>query len=509
MPIPSLLQIDVPISVLETEEAVLVSGFASTGVRDRSGDISPATEFDLAQFLATSGQLLLDHDFIRTPEGNSVSAGNVRSAVASFISRENPSNPDQWIVTSISTGEFVAVWDKSLAPNMDIGDDGVFVIAEVTNDFAINLVLEGRVSSFSWQGIVNQQECDRLGCVLRAIDLIEISLVHMPANPTATFRIVDQEDPEINFEVSLKDCGVYAARFDKTKHTLDQVKRYTKSLNLDKYTLSDNEDNIFLTFGEDHLVDKAKAFSFVKGDKEIFVAPKIEKTISEVPIVGAINANPIEEKAMSETQEAQKSDPVIQLFLADFDTLQKVKGANVTFQKNVMLENGLEAEVHAVSFETSEPCDACESKTTEAPIEEAQVASTPAVVTPAATIATEPVAQVATEATETASTETVEEGSDKLDKVIELLSASALEIKELSAKVETLESNIEDKDKQVAETLQKFVTKEKVSAQNTKLDQIAQLLGTATPREQPQPEVVAKSFAGQDEVVDPLQSIFV
>jgi len=239
---------------LTENNTVLVKGLFTNDLVDREGEVTDAAEFNLEVFKNTA-TLLRNHEHILDEYGNKESAGKVLKTFPVIISQENPSNSEEWLLKSLTSEDIVDVWPKYKSPNMLVGDRGVYVVAEVIHPTVVKQVLNGELGAFSWSGLTRQIKRSNGIVDLKNIDLLEISLVNIPANPDATFVITDESDPTLNLEIKLKDCSIYQLRYDKQNNSLDNIKRITKNLNIDTCEISESEDSFFIKVGDTTLVD--------------------------------------------------------------------------------------------------------------------------------------------------------------------------------------------------------------------------------------------------------------
>jgi hypothetical protein len=256
---------------------VLIKGFASTSVVDRNNEVvrSPL-EFDLKTF-SNSPQLLLNHKYILTEDGNEVAAGSIKKTIPSYIKMEDPSDSKFWLVFSLLDDSFVSKWEKNKSPLLSEGDKGLFILAEVTNEFAKDLVLRGEVGSFSWRGFVIKSQAEDIEAVeLRLIDLIEISIVHIQSERGSTFVMADLNDPIVTKEVDLDDCCLYQLRFNKKDYSIEDIVGVTKSLGLSKSDVSEDLNNFYIKSGG-QVKKGSPEFSFKIGNWDIIAAQKKEE----------------------------------------------------------------------------------------------------------------------------------------------------------------------------------------------------------------------------------------
>jgi len=166
-----------------------VRGFASVEIPDRDNEIVPPEEFILDRY-RLAPILQVDHKYWKDENGNDISVGRAKYLYVARI--ESSDDPETWNVIDEDDGEFIDTYPKALIPELKSGDRGLFIIAEVTEPAVIERVESGELSTFSWRGLSRAEErlnplTKKLEIVLKDIDLYEISLVHIPANPMATF----------------------------------------------------------------------------------------------------------------------------------------------------------------------------------------------------------------------------------------------------------------------------------------------------------------------------------
>ena len=333
----------------------VIKGFGSaTGEEniDRHGEyVKDPFQFDLDNF-KNSPQLWLDHDLIRTPEGNKVAAGKVLKAIPSFISGEDPTNSDNWIISSLTTDKFVSIWPKSKCPDLSLNSQGLFIVAEVNHPFAIELVDKGELGTFSWSGVA-QIDAN----AIKAIDLLEFSLVHTQSQKSSTFMLVDETDPTLNLDVDFTDCKICSLAFMKANKSLKDVKTYTKSFGIDG-EITQTDDSYIVKI-ENNGLDTSKQFIYSEGDIVILAAPK-EKKI-KMPIVGDLKTKPLTENLMDHNSTETQSQPV-ELILTDIESIKALAPQlNIEFEKNASLvdgDNATEVSIHSAVLKEGAELDA-------------------------------------------------------------------------------------------------------------------------------------------------------
>lgn len=280
MPI-QLLDLYTPLSTRAVEDVLYISGFASIEKIDRENEVVSPFEFDLATFM-NCPQLLVNHQYVRGEDGADRAVGNVEKAVPAFIAGENPSDPSEWIVKSLLDAEFVSFWPKNKSPKITVGDKGLFVVAKVTHKPTIRQIVDKEIGGFSWVGY-SYQEKDPAGFTkLKAVDLIEISVVNGPAMSQSTLAITDDQHPLLFKDVDLSKYDIYKVGFSKTAYKLEDVRRYTKSLKL-QASVSENDSEFFLDVCGTDTLDSANSIAIHIADKCLIAAPKLVSKDLEEP----------------------------------------------------------------------------------------------------------------------------------------------------------------------------------------------------------------------------------
>ena len=488
----------------------IIKGFASTTgfeSTDRSGEyVKDPFQFDLVTF-KNSPQLLLDHDYIKTPEGNSVAAGKVTKAIPSYIKGEDPTNSENWVVYSLSTDEFVSTWPKEKSATLGVGSQGLFVVAEVNNPFAVELVDKGELGAFSWMGYASAEEVgDRT--VIKTVDLIEISMVHTQCEKSSTFILVDQDDPTNKLDIDFTDCEICSLAFMKSNQSLEDVKKYTKQFNLSG-TLSENEDKIFFNIADDRL-DRTRMFKYCGQGYEILAAPK--KKQIEIPTVGDLKTTPIMERVMDNQNGSQDTqDSPIDLVAIDKATVERlIPNFKIEFNKTAVLETeegeGLQVNLHmgeAVALET-EATESDSTESEETTSDDSTESSTESTEDNADATAEEAPAQ--TEATQT-NTEAQPAKTDtgvSSDQFLEVATAVADLADQVKANSEAIKTGLESVKStvlgEVNKQLAEYQKAEVAENQQKSIKKIMDRLTGIKPSSQSEPELKQKSLPTQSQV---------
>jgi len=510
-----------------TDNSLLIKGFASVALVDREQDLVYPEEFDVATFM-NSPTLLFNHDFIKNREGNSEVSGSVKLAVPAYIAGDDVLNEENWVVKSIRSDEFVSTWPKHKSPNMREGDQGLFVAAEVTHPMVIKQIESGEAGAFSWRGFSALQDMDNGVTLLKAIDLIEISVVNMAGNAQATFLVTDEEDPELNREISMKNLLVQQIKFDKTDYNYNQILEYTKKLNIDQPILSETDESFFVGCGDSSKVKSEKTFSFRVGNLNLVATHKsIDEETLNICHVGRMNStlnteiqmneNAPVEKVAEETVDLVETNEVecVKFYLVDADTVKShFPNAKTELQKQTVLEE-IPVEIHTLQLEavkSVESTEVEEETTEEVVAEEAAEVVTEEVITEEVSKDAEAVTEATEEVTEEASeevvaeetTEEVEVVAEESTETVEEVVAEESKIDELLESVKTLlalhnaeadaRKSAEEKAKSLEETLE---AKEEERSQIEK--QLSEMK-TAIPSQDVREEKVeaAKSAATSD-----------
>ena len=434
------------------DKSVKVAGFASVQHVDRDGDVAFAQEFDIETYL-NSPALLFNHEMIKDQFGNQKAAGHVEMAVPAYIEKENPEDSSVWIVKSIATDEFVALWPKEKSPQIEVGDRGLFVIAEVTHPEVVKRVKNGELGAFSWRGFSRATPNEFGGNDLKSIDLIEISVVNMPCQNQSTFKITSEADPTVNMELALKDCVPYRLKFNKSKYSYKNVQSYTKKFSAHK--LSHTNDAYYVDFGDTSLIDCTKSFALPLGDQmTLIAAPKDEEKISVAEHVGQIKTNSISEDIdMSESKQAAAEERVdgMKLYLLDYEALKTVcPNAATELLNDTSTVNDAPAEIYTVEFPLEEVIE--KSETTEVAAENA---------------VTEEVAEesVKTEVKTEPAQETSEESSKNMIMDMEMMTMMMMKLEMLEQAMMNMQKSTETAvEDAVAKTKQELAAKEAESA---------------------------------------------
>jgi len=459
-------------------DKILIKGFASTSTVDREKEIvADPKEFDVLTF-KQSPVLLADHKWINDKQGNQVAAGKVTKAIPAYIEKEDPSNPENWVVSSLTTDGFVSLWPKEKSVDLKIGSKGLFITAEVTQEDAKRWVAAGELSTLSWRGFaIHEKDPNSSVTTIKGIDLLEISMTRIQANRPSSFTVVDENDPTHRLDIDFTDCKIQSLKFDKDSYDIDKIQAYTKSFNLQTHTISENDESYFLNLGNSS-VDATKTFSFcTEKGMTILAAPRKEEEV--MPLVGEIETTLITEKHMSQ-------DPK-NLLAVDLAEFEKLEGVSIKKLSDIEV-NGESYVLHsAVVTEKS----AALLEDPEAVVEEV---AEPVAEEVAETVVEEVVAEVVAEVAETVVEEVkVEDLTETFqEKVLSILGGVAEKISALDKRQEQTEQLVAQKALEtksyVENTLKSYASKETTAQKLSDIENMFSSLAGSTPEKTPRQE---------------------
>lgn len=219
-----------------TEKALSIKGFASVNNMDRSRDIVEPVEFNL-EALRKSPTLLFNHKFWKTDDGNETAIGRVTFVTPAVIRRamegmDSSVPAGDFLIYDLFSEEYLGSYPSDAAVGLMDGDHGLFVKADVYEPEVIKMIQNGEVGAFSWRGISTRVEAeDEIGQPVtywQNIDLYEISVVHIPDNPSATFVVGK------NFGgIGIDGSSLVGIRFPKEKFNSETVLKF---LSANKFT---------------------------------------------------------------------------------------------------------------------------------------------------------------------------------------------------------------------------------------------------------------------------------
>lgn len=377
-----------PLEFSKTEEAVVIKGFASVSAIDRDREIVPSPmEFDFKTFMS-SPTLLMDHKFLKDEFGNDQVAGVVTLAVPAFV---KSIEDDVIQVHSMEDDSFVDTIDKNIAPNLKVGDKGLFVHAEVRHPVAIEKVIGGEMGGFSWRGIVKSRhdticEDGEVCRQMKSIDLIEISIVHHPAQPQSTFMMAKSVDGEVELtQAELGSLSAYGIRFLKSLYpSAAVVKEYLKARNLTSVSLEEDDLSFIAYTATPSCFECSKTLSISMGGVDFLAAPEKEQDDLIGVHVGQLITKPVKEEiSMADTKKRL-------FFLDEQGLLTRFPGLLTQSMKSIVTKDGEEIEVYTLEIPEVEAVvevpevQAVEIPVAEVPVQAVAPVETPEVVAPAA-----------------------------------------------------------------------------------------------------------------------------
>ena len=208
-----------------------IKGFASLGNKDRSQDFVTPESFNLDRF-QKNPQILYDHKFWRDETGNEVNVGR-----ADFVSVATVADGgDVWHAVSDS-GEIIGAIQKDNAPDLFPGLRGLWTDITITIDKVWEQIKSGDLNAFSWKGLaaLAQVVVGKSSTVItKFIDLMEISVVHLPDNFAATFEIAKAADTgseksKIQAGPNLQEMFIHKVVFSAAHFTDVQAQEWLKN----------------------------------------------------------------------------------------------------------------------------------------------------------------------------------------------------------------------------------------------------------------------------------------
>lgn len=347
----------------DTSSVVTIKGFASVSRLDRDREIvDDPREFDIKTFMA-SPTLLMNHKFIADEFGNDNTAGVVTATVPAYVAEIEGETIK---VHSLEDNQFVDSLSLKIAPNLKVGDRGLFIRADVRHPLAKQKVLTGEMGGLSWRGWTRkfQSVCDGQPCkVIRNVDLIEISLVHHPNQPQSTFMLAKSLDGEVRFSnEELDKYPVYGMRFDKNRYpSAKTVRAYMEAKSLDISQLDEDENSYVAYLATPAKFEVEKSISISVGETELISAP--ERSSDELigVHVGNLKTNPVnEEKQMADQPQAEpvKTETAKRLrlyLLNEQGLLDRFPGLLTQSMKSVVTTDGEEIEILTLELPKDEP----------------------------------------------------------------------------------------------------------------------------------------------------------
>lgn len=170
---------------LQKDASVFIRGFASVNSEDRDGDFIDPTRFDVETFMKNP-QLWYNHEPWRDQNGNAKSIGKVVEAIPVVVKYDEGTLTMQLVYASGEKKGEPYRSDLRVADYaVENGMAGLFVVCEVVEAEVQNQIMDGRLNAFSWQGVAHRAK----NGAITSIDLMEVSVVIIPANQRATFQV--------------------------------------------------------------------------------------------------------------------------------------------------------------------------------------------------------------------------------------------------------------------------------------------------------------------------------
>lgn len=227
-------------------EGQKIKGFVSLNNKDRGGDIVSPETFNVKSFMANP-LLLYQHDFWRDESGNPIPAGHVTEM---FVAEVVEGNENTYKIKNVESGQIVDEFPKVKAPDLSVGDRGLWATAQVTVKRIWDMIEAGDLNAFSWRGYVTVEYLDVEGQdeperIIKAVDLFEVSVVMVPGNQRAYFTIskalrmaMGKGDQEARESQSL---AVYLVMLSKSNFgTTEDAKTWLRERHMNTRYMSEN-----------------------------------------------------------------------------------------------------------------------------------------------------------------------------------------------------------------------------------------------------------------------------
>lgn len=269
----------------------VIQGFVSTQHVDREGETVDPAAFNLNQFVKT-GAILVNHRPYIDTRGNAIGVGRPVAAYEVKV-RKGPDD-DSFQLYDVRNNEVVAEsWAKANSPELRVGDRGLFAVIELYNPEIISLVDKGVLRAFSWQGgVVREMDIskNRLVKTFSDIDLWEISLVDVPADPRASFAVVKDALVGIQY----KNCG---RSYAEAASLLVSCKSFSLvPKDSDFYAVAKEcKDNPSL-FKDCETIVVSKDLTLLVKKEESIMAEDVEKTqLNQDELIAAVTKSAVEQ----------------------------------------------------------------------------------------------------------------------------------------------------------------------------------------------------------------------
>lgn len=285
---------DICCDINATSDVLVVKGFASVKVDDRSGDITDPMEFNVDEFMA-SPTLLLNHKYWQDHSGNESAIGRITKMHQCVLQKS--SNPEMWSVKCMTSKEVIDEYPKVKVPRLGIGDTGLFVHAEVMQPEVQMMIKRGEIGSMSWRGLVevdygltNDHRTQR---ILKNIDLYEVSLVNIPDNNQSTFVLIKKNaDGETSTEeIDFSNWTVNKVTVPKATFSKNAAIEYfeTHGFKETDHVVAVETDSTYGVAIPNSNLDCSKTVKIKMGKSVLFMAPP--KNVSSNGLVAEFVGN--------------------------------------------------------------------------------------------------------------------------------------------------------------------------------------------------------------------------
>ena len=252
---------------LEADGSVFIKGFASMKAMDREGDTIDPKLFNVSEFLK-NGQLLFDHKKWKTAEGNEINIGKVTELYVARVERIPSGNGQEFRVLDMKGN----ILEESVSADLDFelkrGDKGLWVKAHVMEPDVAKMIVNGRLSAFSWRGTI----FSKADGTPTKIDLHEISVVNIPANSKALFVVGKAfEQLETDSLVALQRDGAGAVPISNQALLRDDL---SSTQHFAVAVQKDAEDS-FVFFMPDRVKTAQEATAIARGLSNVFAAAAV------------------------------------------------------------------------------------------------------------------------------------------------------------------------------------------------------------------------------------------
>lgn len=169
-----------------TETSLWIKGFASMAGNDRIDDNIDPRLFDLKTFM-TNPQLWLDHNLVeKQMEDGSFIKTNIGLVREAYVARVDLAEDGKsFKVLNLEDDSIIDTIENMDTFIVKDGQRGLWVKAEIMEQSIADEVKAGKINSFSWQGSIERRKSG----TIKKIDLVEVSIVHIPMHPQAKFMV--------------------------------------------------------------------------------------------------------------------------------------------------------------------------------------------------------------------------------------------------------------------------------------------------------------------------------